>query len=153
MGEALDPVPYMCYGAQPSRKLADPAKRAPSWATLTQTRGWCRLRARVMPLVHIGGTPTQGRGGRCIFCSHPAPRPYHHVFGECPSWSSERDAVRAGGGLQGALGSLGAIVDILNPSTAWEEQAFLMAGQIEARARKFWQEHGNLAAYYQSGVL
>ena len=32
----------------------------------------------------------------------------------------------------------GTIVDILNPSTAWEEQAFLMAGQIEARARKFW---------------
>ena len=55
--------------------------------------------------------------------------------------------------MQGALGPLGAIVDILSHSTAWEEQAFLMAGEIEKRARKFWQEHDTLAAYHESGVL
>ena len=46
------------------------------------------------------------------------------------------------GGLQGPLGQLGAVIDILAPEPQWEAAAMEMASAIDGRARKWWREQG-----------
>ena len=109
---------------------------------MQHARGGCALRAQVIPLVHLDGRPTAGREGRCIFCGAAAPAPYHHTFGECPTWSAERDVLRKKGTMGGKLGHLGAVLDVLRPNPLWAKEALAMAGKVEASARHGWYEHG-----------
>ena len=138
----LDPMPYSTYEAEPPARLSAIARGSAGWLPLVHTRGWCSLRAHVTPLAHRNGRPHWRRDGVCIFCGRDAPAIYHHVFGDCEAWGEERAKVRSLGGLGGALGHLGAVLDILAPEKRWETAAIEMAGAIDARARKWWREQG-----------
>ena len=137
-----DYVPYTTYTSSPPRRLTAWARKVSVWGALQHARGWCGLRAQVVPLAHIEGRPTRGHGGRCIFCGESAPRPYHHTFGECQAWREEREQLRKHEGLRRGLGNRGAILDVLDPEPGWEADAAAMAGRIDARARQWWYEKG-----------
>ena len=109
---------------------------------MVRARGWCSLRAQVVPLSHRNGRPHWSRDGACVFCGRDAPAVYHHVLGECGAWHVEREKIRALGGLQGPLGNLGAVMDILAPEARWGAAGWEMASAIDGRARAYWRDQG-----------
>ena len=125
----IDPVPYSPYAHAPPAGMRALAKASGGWPPMAHARGWCSLRAQVVPLAQRDGRPHWGRDGACIFCGRAAPAIYHHVLGTCEAWRADRKKVTALGGLQGALGQLGAA-------------AMEMASAIDSRARKWWREQG-----------
>ena len=88
------------------------------------------------------GRPHWVRDGACIFCGRDAPAIYHHVLGSCEAGRADREKVTALGGVQGVLGQLGAVLDILAPEPTWETAAMEMASAIDSRARRWWREQG-----------
>ena len=132
--------PYGLYQVGASSALHDLLRKGASWRVLNNARGWCRLRARLVPVAHVNGHPSRGLRAVCIFCGKPAPASFHHVLGECQYWEGPRRTVqRENRGGDAPTPMLHILLDILRPGERGREAAMAMEAAIDDGAHAFWK--------------
>ena len=70
----------MLYAPRPSAALRELLQGRVSWSDLVTVRGWCRLRAQVVPLMELAGRPSRAQEAYCVFCAALVRAPVHHVL-------------------------------------------------------------------------
>ena len=69
------------------------------WDILMGLRAWCRCRAGLPLLTHIGRARSQRRVQLCIFCEEATSNPFMHSLLFCAKWAVLRSPI----GVRGAM--------------------------------------------------
>ena len=83
-------VPYCTFQAGPSDALVASADLLLDWKHQPMVRGWCRFRAGLVCVRHLGMRRSKAKYQNCIFCQGDVPNATKHVLAGCPFWRSLR---------------------------------------------------------------
>ena len=141
-----EPLPFALYLKGPN-EIHDLLAEGAPWDSLTNVRGWCRMRSQGIQLAELDGEPSRAANASCIFCGRCiAGAEFHHVLAECPAWAEERVLVaQHQGGYPGTVRVFDLLFAILAPSGQGRAAARDFAASIDAAATAHWASKGKWA--------
>ena len=87
------PVPHATLMTGPSTACERALELKLSWSVLMRQRAHVRIRCGLPSLGHVGGRASKARVQQCLYCDELVSNTWVHVFGCCPMWNAQRDAV------------------------------------------------------------
>ena len=135
-----DPLPFVLYLKGPSEVHHDLLAEGAPWDSLTNVRGWCRVRSQGIQLAEMNGVPSKAAGASCIFCGRNiAGAEFHHVLAECPAWAQERAKIIPHQGVNpGPMRASDLLMAILAPGGQRRAAARNFAATIDVAATAHW---------------
>ena len=111
-----------------------------SWDLLHCARAWCKFRAGLHVLKHIGKRCSMARIQKCIFCDANVRNSVVHVLAVCSEFSVHREAVTAKLNNVGVTSQTRALrILVVLPGSAAFEGVLRWMKEIDCREMIFWK--------------
>ena len=135
-------VPYCTFQDNMCTAMHQLRRCQLTWDQQLCVRSWCRLRAGLVVLRHLGGRVSEARHQNCVFCDICVRNATVHCLCKCDSFlESRKEIVSVASWHFVSTDELARNILSCQPGAAVFGEVLLMASQIDRKAEEFWASH------------